>query len=243
MSERDGTGPDGLTDLERASRARMTPAARASQALTAAPRRATQAEIEAASRKYSTAAGEAGSRAGLAEPLTDAELKTGDGYGVGITDVDCTPRPRYGESQERFLRRMAGYGADVEQLRREIRMRNRAAALRSTEIETHSGGTRLTYWTVCPCGWCGLRADDPEVVRREYDAHECVAEGVGQAAVDRAIEAAAHPHAGLVKRTQHVLQPAIVEHKPEHKPEELVPSRTEVDDLEQRVALLEPHKR
>ncbi|HZJ66408.1 MAG TPA: hypothetical protein VFD36_23035, partial [Kofleriaceae bacterium] len=221
-------------DLE--ARRRMTPAARASQVLTEERRRATQAELEAAARKYSTAAGEAGNRAGLASPLTAAELEAGGGYGVGITDVDCTPRPRYGESQEKFLARMASYGANVEELKREIRMRNRAAALRQVELPTGA----IAYWTVCACEWCGLRVDDPEVARREYDAHVCVAENVGQDAVDRA-----QAHAGKAtlppKRTQRVLQPAIVE-KPapdmSHlanydlaaRPGDLTRQRAEVDD-------------
>ncbi len=220
-------------DLE--ARRRMTPAARASQVLIEERRRATQAELETASRKYSTAAGEAGNRAGLATPLTAAEIEAGGGYGVGITDVDCTPRPRYGESEAKFLARMASYGANVEELRRDIRMRNRAAALRQVELPAGA----IAYWTACACGWCGLRVDDPEVARREYDAHTCAAEGVGQAAVDRAIEASKTAHmpgrVTVAPRTA-VLRPAIVE----RQPEEQAPARTEVDDLEQRVALLEP---
>lgn len=225
-------------DLE--ARRRMTPAARASQALTEQRRRATQAELDAASRKYSTAAGESANRAGLASPLTAAELATGDGYGVGITDVDCTPRPRYGESQERFLARMASYGADMAELRREVRLRNRKEALRQITLPDDT----VAYWTACACGWCGLRVDDPEVARREYDAHACAAENVGQAAVDRAIEAAAHPHAPLVKRTQHVLQPALAEIKPAEVGElERMTADVPVDEAEQRFQLLELDKR
>lgn len=221
-------------DLE--ARRRMTPAARASQVLTEQRRRATQAELETASRKYSTAAGEAANRAGLASPLTAAELATGDGYGVGITDVDCTPRPRYSESRERFEARIAEMEKAAGLQRREVNQRNRAAALR--QIELPAGA--IAYWTACACGWCGLRVDDPEVARREYDAHACAAENVGQAAVDRAIEAAAHPHAPLVKRTQHVLQPALAEIKPAEVGElERMTADVPVDEAEQRFQLLE----
>ena len=29
------------------------------------------------------------------------------------------------------------------------------------------------YFTQCGCGWCGLRVEDPELARREYDKHPC----------------------------------------------------------------------
>lgn len=93
-------------------------------------------------------------QAELASPLTEAELKAGGGWMPAITDVDMTPRPRYRESQAAFEARMASYGADVQALRNETRLRNRAAALRS--VETATGA--LAYFTQCACGWCGLRA-------------------------------------------------------------------------------------
>lgn len=195
-------------------------------------RRATQADLEAAARKYSTAAGE--KQAALAAPLTEAELATGDGYGVGITDVDCTPRPRYGESRERFEARMRSYGVELEVLKTDVRIRNRRAALR--EGAWPDGAPY--YFTQCACGWCGLRVTDPEVARREYDAHACVAESVGQSAVDRAI--AETDRMVLVKRPRAVLQPAVMSSQEADRS----PVRVEVatDDTEQRMALLELDK-
>lgn len=207
----DDIGPDGLTDQQRAA--------------------------GYAPRRHSVSAGVRSNARPLAEPLSEAELATGGGYGPAITDVDCTPRPRYGESMPKFLARMASYGANVEAIKRDIRQRNRAAALRSTEVQTHAGGTRLTYWTQCACGWCGLRVDDPEIARREYDAHVCAAETIGDDAVSRA-----QAHAGKAtmpaKRAAAVLKPAL--EQPVADEPVLVPSKQDLDDLEQRVALLEP---
>lgn len=203
----DDIGPDGLTDQQRAA--------------------------GYAPRKHSVAAGIRGNARGLAEPLTEAELATGGGYGPAITDVDCTPRPRYGESQAAFLRRMASYGADVEALKREVRQRNRAAALREG---TWPDGA-VYYFTECACGWHGLRVADPEVARREYDGHTCTAESIGDDAVSRA-----QSHAGKAtmpaKRTAAVLKPAL--EQPVAAAPALVPSKQDLDDLEQRVRLLEP---
>lgn len=192
MSNLDDIGPDGLTAAQRAA--------------------------GYAPRKHSVAAGLR--QSALAEPLTEAELRTGGGYGPAITDVDCTPRPRYGESQAKFLARMASYGADVEVLKREVRQRNRAAALRvvlrsgsverweSVEAAVQAGRVGIdAYFTQCACGWCGLRVADPEVARREYDAHTCAAESIGDDAVSRA-----QAHAGKAtmppRRTAAVLKPA-----------------------------------
>jgi len=195
MSERDGIGPDGLTDQQRAA--------------------------GYAPRKHSVAAGQR--QPALAEPLTEAEFAhpRSEGYGPAITDVDCTPRPRYGESQAKFLARMRGYGLDMEALKADVRQRNRAAALRWIDADglTHKGaeptarhGQIVAYWTQCACGWCGLRVADPEVARREYDAHACAAETIGDDAVSRA-----QAHAGRTtmpaKRTTSVLKPALGEQR------------------------------
>lgn len=150
---------------------------------------------------------------------------------VAITDVDCTPRPRWRESQAAFEARMASYGADVRALGKVVQQRNRNSSLRRVELP--NGLER--WFTVCACGFCGLRVDDPEVARREYDAHACAAEGVGQAAVDRAI--AETDRNVLVKRTSHVLKPALVEDAVVEAAE-----RNQVivtDDAERRFALLE----
>ena len=93
-----------------------------------------------------------------------------------ITDVDCTQRPRWRETPAAFAVRMAAMGVDLAAVRAEAAQLNREAALRSDGA---------TYWTHCACGWCGLRVADPEVARREYDAHACAVDDVGQAAVDR----------------------------------------------------------
>lgn len=202
----DDIGPDGLTDQQRAA--------------------------GYAPRRHSVAAG-ARRQPDLVTPLSEAELGPGGGYGPAITDVDCTPRPRYGESQAAFLRRMASYGADVEALKREVKSDNREAALRTG---TWPDGA-VYYFTTCACKWHGLRHTDPEVARREYDAHACAAEGIGDAAVDRA-----QAHAGKAtmppRRTAAVLRPAL--EQPVADEPALVPSRQDLDDLEQRVALLEP---
>lgn len=204
----DDIGPDGLTDAQRAA--------------------------GYAPRKHSVAAG-ARRQSDLATPLSEAELRTGGGYVPAITDVDCTPRPRYGESQAAFLRRMAGYGADVEALRRELRAKNREAALKQG---TWPDGA-VYYFTQCACRWHGLRVSDPEVARREYDAHGCAAESIGNAAVDRA-----QAHAGKAtmppRRTAAVLKPAL--EQPAADEPALVPSRQDLQDLDEaskRFALLE----
>lgn len=219
MTERDGIGPDGLTDMERALVRRPT-------------RKLTDEQMNAnlrAAVKGHTPHGDR-KQAELKAPLTEAELKAGGGWMPAITDVDMTPRPRYRESQAAFEARMASYGADVQALRNETRLRNRAAALRS--VETATGA--LAYFTQCACGWCGLRVEDPEVARREYDAHVCAAAGIGQAAVDRAI--AETDRNVLVKRERHVLQPSVVAPVVESE----VPRTAVVeDDFEQRVKLLE----
>lgn len=194
-------------------------------------RRATQAELDSAATRYPTAAG--ARQAPLSVPLSPAELHAGGGYDVGITDVDCTPRPRYGESRERFEARMARMGHHSMTLGREVKQRNRDAALRHVEIP--NGYER--WWTVCACGFCGLRVEDPELARREYDAHACAAAGVGEAAVDRAIYAAAHPHAPLVKRERAVLKPSMP--APEVGELERMTADVVADETEERMALLE----
>lgn len=163
----------------------------------------------------------------LRTPLTDAELEAGGGYVVGITSVDMTPRPRYRETRENFERRMVAMGMNLSELRRDVQQRNRQAALRQ-----HADGER--YWTACSCGWHGLQTQDPEVARREYDAHDCAAAGVGQSAVDRAI--AETDRNVLVKRTKHVLKPALAPLEREDAP---IVSVVEQDGAEQRFALLE----
>lgn len=181
--------------------------------------------LEAAVARGGPAAVAAGSvQPALASPLTEIELANGDGYAVGITSVDMTPRPRYRESPAAFVARMQAMGADLAELTREVKLRNRRGALRSIGD---------LVWTQCACGWCGLRVTDPEVARREYDAHDCAATGVGQSAVDRAI--AETDKTTLAKRTKHVLQPALAD-RVEDAP---VVSTVEQDGTEQRFAMME----
>lgn len=166
--------------------------------------------------------------------------------GVAITDVDCTPRPRRGEAQAAFEARIAGYMREAGLVQREVNQRNRQAALRSVLVARADGTDVAQFWTQCACGWCGLRVADPEVARREYDAHACAAENVGNDAVSRA-----QAHAGKAtmpaKRTAAVLQPALVEQR---DPLAVVNGHGEVvgrrnaetnvdDDFTQRVKLLE----
>lgn len=149
-------------------------------------------------------------------------------YGVAIESVDMTPRPRYRESQAAFQARMAKMDHQIGSVGREVKKRNRDAAVRHVELP--NGYER--WWTVCSCGFCGLRVEDPELARREYDAHDCAAAGVGQAAVDRAV--AETDRNTLVKRTQHVLKPSVV--TAEEAP---VVTAVDIDGAEQRFALLE----
>ncbi len=149
---------------------------------------------------------------------------------VAITDVDMTPRPRYRESQAAFEARMARMGHQLETVGREVKQRNHDAALRHVALA--NGYER--WWTVCSCGFCGLRVEDPELARREYDVHVCAAAGVGQAAVDRAI--AETDRNVLVKRERHVLKPSVVASVESEAPRQ---TQTVEDEFEVRVKLLE----
>lgn len=93
--------------------------------------------------------------------------------GVGIADVDCTPRPRYRETQEAFAKRMRGMWLEADGKTRIVAQRNRTAALRTLENGLHA--------TFCACGFRGLQVADPEVARREYDAHVCAIAETGDA--------------------------------------------------------------
>jgi hypothetical protein len=224
VTTRDGIGPDGLTDLERAAGRRPVKRLTDEQ-MTANLRAAVAGHTPYADRQ----------QAELRQPLTEAELKAGGGWHPAITDVDMTPRPRYRESQQAFEARMARMHVQLETVGREVKQRNRNAALRHVELA--NGYER--WWTVCSCGFCGLRVEDPEVARREYDAHVCAAAGVGQAAVDRAI--AETDRTTLVKRERHVLKPSLVEDQAVDAMDRRAVAVAVEDDFEQRVKLLE-HK-
>jgi hypothetical protein len=72
---------------------------------------------------------------------------------VAITDVSSAPR-----------------GLGAERQTAELNHMNRTAALRTAE--------NCLYFTRCACRWTGLRVADPEVARREYDAHVCPLDAV-----------------------------------------------------------------
>ncbi len=148
-----------------------------------------------------------------------------DDWGVAITDVDMTPRPRYRESRDAFEARMRGVRREAGALISEVRLENRASALR---------GSVGAWFTQCNCGWHGLTVADAELARREYDAHVCVAESVGQRAVDRAI--ACTDRSVLPKREVAVLQPSM---PLEHVETPALPEHAVEDDAVARFALLE----
>lgn len=90
--------------------------------------------------------------------------------GPGITDVNCTPRHRRGESQESFQARMAGYAKEFDALKSRTNKRNRAGAVGHPIFDSNG---QAWFTAKCACKWHSLQARDPEVARREYDAHAC----------------------------------------------------------------------
>jgi hypothetical protein len=96
------------------------------------------------------------------------------GEQVAIDDVDCTPRPRYRESREAFDLRMRAMEAQAGALRREVDVLNRSLSVRPVNAADGS----IKHVASCACRWHGLEQADPEVARREYDAHPCsIADG------------------------------------------------------------------
>lgn len=75
----------------------------------------------------------------------------------------------------RGLQRSARAGAAIDRImadrRRAVTADNREAALKS--MVDANGVTQ--YFTTCACRWHGLQVTDPELARREYDAHPCSA--------------------------------------------------------------------
>lgn len=142
---------------------------------------------------------------------------------VGITDIDCTPRPRWRETPEAFAQRMARLGLAADGLTRLVALRNRNAALR-----TVSAGEHVLHYTMCACSWRGLLVSDPEVARREYDEHACVVAENGDS-IHRVYRGPQD------KRPRSSMVPAISEERvAEHAPVVQVS-----DETEQRMALLE----
>lgn len=151
--------------------------------------------------------------------------RAGDDWTAAITEVDMTPRPRYRESAADFEARMRVMEREQWELLRDIRLENRTAALR---------GSAGAWFTNCNCGWHGLTVTDAELARREYDAHACAAESVGQRAVDRAI--ACTDRSVLPKREAAVLRPSLPLEGVETP---ALPEHAVEDDTVQRFALLE----
>ena len=54
----------------------------------------------------------------LEEPLTDEELKTGDGYMPAVTSTDMRPKPRFGETWPKFAERMRTMVLDGDEVTR-----------------------------------------------------------------------------------------------------------------------------
>lgn len=123
--------------------------------------------------------------------------------------------------------RSARAGAQVERLmadrRRAITADNREAALKS--LVDANGVTQ--YFTTCACRWHGLQVTDPELARREYDAHPCSAPSGD--AIHRVYRGP------IDKRPRSTMRPAF-------SLDEAVTRGTttqQTDDTEQRMALLE----
>lgn len=156
--------------------------------------------------------------------MDELELRRSpDAETVGITDTDCTPRPRWRESQLAFEARMRQLGAEREALARVVGRDNRQAALRSA---VQADGS-IRYHAQCACSWHGLTHADPELARREYDAHPCTANDG---------DAIHRQYRGPIDRRP---QSTMVEARREDVDATPVAPATVDDDFEQRVKLLE----
>lgn len=165
---------------------------------------------------------------------------------VGIEDVDCTPRPRWRETQVAFEARMRRLGAEHAGLVRAVNRDNRNAALRGVtadgtviRVDGPVGAQYAAqFFTQCACSWHGLTHADPELARREYDAHPCTAND-GDAIhreyrgpIDR------RPQSTMVEGRGDKVD--VIESYRLGPNRELLDHKIEtVDDFEQRVKLLE----
>jgi hypothetical protein len=153
---------------------------------------------------------------------------------VALEDVDCTPRPRWRESLEKFRARMRVLGLERQSLEREVALDNRRASVRPV---TGPNGERL-HVAFCACGFHGLQVADPEVARREYDAHACTANDGD--AIHR------NYRGPIDKRPASTMIPALAEERaklgitlPGEVPITPTTHTTTLDEFEQRVKLLE----
>ena len=148
------------------------------------------------------------------------------GWSPVIENVDCTPRPRFRETTAALAERMRRHSAQRVWLEQWTATQNRTAALRTGTWP--DGG--VYHVTACACGWHGLRQADPEVARREYDAHACSING--DTAVDRAAANVDRLTYGPKRERSSMVDAVRVE------ADETVQTKTE-DETEQRMALLE----
>ena len=166
--------------------------------------------------------------------MKDDELAARRPETVAIEDVDCTPRRRHRETDVAFQDRMRRMRLERSILEAGVRRDNRTGSVRSV---TGSNGERL-HVAFCVCGFNGLQVADPEVARREYDAHACTASDGD--AIHRAYRGP------IDKRPSSTLIPALAE---EHArlgialpgDATIAPATqtTTLDEFEQRVKLLE----
>lgn len=114
---------------------------------------------------------------------------------------------------------------------------------RDNAVQTVEENGLVRYFARCACNWCGLRVDDPELARREYDAHPCTITGDdaverAQQNVDRDVFDRATGKLVVPKRTADQMQVATgLRHDVETSAAPAI-TQTE-DDAAQRFALLE----
>lgn len=106
---------------------------------------------------------------------------------------------------KRHARFGAALAAEAEADRRTTYLDNRNGALRGPVL---IDGVEH-WWCVCVCRWTGLRVRDPEVAKREYDAHPCSIHA--DQAVDRAL--AELDGVTLTKHPKSTLVPALAERR------------------------------
>lgn len=163
-----------------------------------------------------------------------------------ISDVDCTPcAPRregyisdaqHQRAVQMFEQRMATLERQHRAMVQTYNRRNRAVALQPPVTGPNG---ELLYFTRCACKWHGLRVADPEVARREYDAHACSlvdADGQWQPGQTLHRKTEAPLPASWAAETKAMLAPKVEILPVDDTP---VVVTTEVDGTEQRMKLLE----
>lgn len=176
------------------------------------------------------------------------EPENGD---VAITSVDCTPRAPSREgypSEALYQRALMMWNRLNDKLESELNAlikqnskRNRMAALQPV---VYGANGEPLYFTKCACKWHGLRVSDPEVARREYDAHACsLLDANGRVEPGRTLhrktEAPLGPAWVAETKKQLAAQTPPVTASVAVEDETPVVVTTEVDGTEQRMKLLE----